>query len=279
MMNRRVRRRSFLGYAASAVAALGLAGRSSAAVLAGSVQPAAGQSPTPGSIRLSYLAGSTVKIEQLIGDFDKQLQQPTLNQTNSRYGLVGTDLGNSFEHNGKVYFLFGDNAAPGARDPMGFTQSTDPDGPLQLDFVSRAPRSFIPVGPPGVTMGPFETPLHGISLDSVPYVTVSTSHSVDRSTDKSLLTRFDEGAMSFATVREISHLPDGRFIKMTLRLASQPIPGLPGSAPYVLIFGSGEYRKSNAYLAAVPAASFTSGENTRYCAGLNGTDPAWSDRE
>ncbi len=57
---------------------------------------------------LRYVAGSTVKVEQLLGEEDKQLHRPTLSQTVTRYGIEGTDLGNSFEHGGRVYFLFGD---------------------------------------------------------------------------------------------------------------------------------------------------------------------------
>jgi len=37
--------------------------------------------------------------------------KPTVNQTATRYGLVAADLGYSFEHDGKAFFLFGD-AAP-----------------------------------------------------------------------------------------------------------------------------------------------------------------------
>jgi hypothetical protein len=69
------------------------------------------QPPSPtvaakGPAKLSCVSGSTTKVEQLIGDLDKQLNKPTVNQTETRFGVIGTDLGNSFEHNGKVYFLF-----------------------------------------------------------------------------------------------------------------------------------------------------------------------------
>ena len=289
MVNRRVGRRTFLGGAASAIAAA--VGRSDRA--RANARPMAWQDPTgeapaqpptaaPGAswpARLSYVSGSTTKIEQLIGDYDRQFQRPTLNQTESRYGIVGTDLGNSFEHDGKVYFLFGDNAARGARDPIGYSESTDPDSPLRLDFLSARPGSFVPVGSPGISMGPFEVPVAGLSLGGTMYVVVSTNHSPDRSTDRSVLLRFDATTRSFSAGRELSQLPNGRFIKMTLRLVPQGLAGLPTDAPHVLIFGSGEYRRSNAYLAAVPAQSFVSGENTRYFAGLDGPAPRWADRE
>src|SRR5579862_4231859 len=57
---------------------------------------------------LRYIPGSTVKINQLLGEEDKERHQPTLSRTFSRFGIQGTDLGYSFEHQGRVYFLFGD---------------------------------------------------------------------------------------------------------------------------------------------------------------------------
>ncbi len=51
---------------------------------------------------------SMVKVSQLTGDFDRQLNQPTLSLTGKLYGVVGTDLGSSFQHAGRTYFLFGD---------------------------------------------------------------------------------------------------------------------------------------------------------------------------
>jgi hypothetical protein len=40
--------------------------------------------------------------------------KPTVNQTATRYGLAAADLGHSFEHDGKAFFLFGDAAPPRA---------------------------------------------------------------------------------------------------------------------------------------------------------------------
>ncbi len=287
LVNRRLGRRTFVNGAAAVIAAIAGLGRAAGTAArpiarqspGGDAATQASPAPAGTSVRLSYVSGSTAKIEQIIGDYDRQLQQPTLNQTQSRYGLVGTDLGNSFEHEGKVYFLFGDNAAPGARDPLGYSESADPDGPLRLDFLSARPGSFIPVGAPGVRMGPFEVPVAGLSLDGTMYVVVSTNHSADRSTDTSVLLRFDPRARTFSVVREISRLPSGHFIKMTLRLVPEGLAGLPSAAPHVLMFASGEYRRSNAYLAAVPAQSFASGENARYLAGLDGAVPHWSERQ
>src|ERR1700719_2086774 len=54
------------------------------------------------------VAGSSQKVCQPNGQNDYQTQQPTVSQTQSNYGLGGDDLGASFEHNGKLWLLFGD---------------------------------------------------------------------------------------------------------------------------------------------------------------------------
>jgi hypothetical protein len=60
------------------------------------------------SAQFEFVPGSSKKICQLIGDVDLQFGTPTISQTLTRAGVSGTDLGFSFEHNGKLYFLFGD---------------------------------------------------------------------------------------------------------------------------------------------------------------------------
>ncbi len=225
---------------------------------------------------LVYVAGSTAKVEQLIGEFDKQANKPTGNLTQSRFGIIGTDLGHSFEHNGRLYFGFGNTIAAGAPDPLGYSDSTDPNSPLQISFVSKAAGTFVPVKVPNIAMGPFDVPTGGLSLDGAMYVLVKTNYGTDGSTYQSMITRYDESTQTYSSVRELSHLPGGHFITTTLRLSQGGLAGLPGPGPYVLIFGSGVPRASNAYLAAVPTGSFTGGENTKYFAGMNGALPTWA---
>ena len=62
------------------------------------------------SVEMNWIIGSSEKICQLTGDFDRELKKPTLNLTETRAGVAGTDLGFSFEHEGKLFFLFGDTA-------------------------------------------------------------------------------------------------------------------------------------------------------------------------
>ena len=233
-----------------------------------------------GEPALRYVAGSTIKLEQLLGEEDKQLHQPTLSRTVTRYGIEGTDLGNSFEHGGHVYFLFGDTVGRLRRalDTIATTDATDPESGVRLDFL-KAGSDYLTIQPPGISMGAFEVPVAGISLGGQVYVAVSTNHSEDRSTDRSVLTKFTLPA-NFQPLRTISQLPEGHFVKMSLHFEPGSIAGLPPGGPFVLVWGTGPYRRSDAYLSIVPAAQFESGKGTRYFAGLDARGaPIWSEKE
>jgi hypothetical protein len=96
-----------------------------------------------------------------------------------------------------------------------------------------------------------------------------------------VLTKFTPPA-SFQPLRTISQSPAGRFLTLTLRAEPGPdaIPGLPPGGPYVLIWGTALYRKSDPYLSIVPVATFESGQGTQYFAGLTPSgQPSWSRNE
>ncbi|HKN59890.1 MAG TPA: DUF4185 domain-containing protein, partial [Candidatus Acidoferrales bacterium] len=241
---------------------------------------AVGAAPSAAEPELRYVAASTIKLEQLLGEEDKQLHRPTLSQTVTRYGIEGTDLGNSFEHGGRVYFLFGDTVGRlrHALDTIATTDATDPESGVRLDFL-KSGGDYLTIQPPGISMGAFEVPVAGISLGGQVYVAVSTNHSEDRSTDRSVLTKFTLPA-SFQPLRTISQLPEGHFVKMSLHIEPGTIAGLPPGGPFILVWGTGPYRRSDAYLSIVPAAQFESGKGTRYFAGLDaGSAPIWSEKE
>ncbi len=245
-----------------------------------SARPASSAVPSPTAPVLRYVPGSTIKVEQLLGEEDKQLHQPTLSQTVTRYGIEGTDLGNSFEHGGRVYFLFGDTVGRlrHALDTIATTDASDPEGGVRLDFLMSG-SDYLTIQPPGISMGAFEVPVAGISLGGQVYVVVSTNHSEGRATDRSVLTKFTPPA-NFQPLRTISQLPEGHFVKMSLHMEPAAIAGLPSGGPFVLVWGTGPYRRSDAYLSIVPAAQFESGAGTRYFAGWDaGSAPIWSEKE
>jgi Domain of unknown function (DUF4185) len=264
------------------------------------VKPTVPAGSPPGPV-IHYVPSSTIKVDQLVGEEDKERHEPTLSQTFTRYGIRGTDLGYSFEHQGHLYFLFGDTVGrlDRALDTIATTDAHEAESGVRLDFLMvdesahlkeiepggqrrRPPVSgvqYLTIQPPGISMGAFEVPVSGISLDGHMYVVVSTNHSEDRSTDRSMLTKFSPPA-TFQPLRTISQLPTGRFVKMSLHTEPGAIAGLPPAGPYVIIWGTGVYRKSDAYLAIVPEKNFETGQGTRYFAGLDGAGaPTWSEKE
>ena len=253
----------------------------------GSADGNSGQSTTK-LPTLTYVPGSTHKISRLIGEMDKQTHQPTLSRTESRYQLQGTDLGYSFEHQGKIYFLFGDTvgARDGALDSMATAdvgrEAMDPERGVRLDFLMQSPGLYLTIQPPGISMGAFEVPTAGISLNNQMYVVVDTHHSEDWQTDRSVLARvsFPVTPTGFQPLRTISQRPDGKFLKMSMHVQPGAIPGLPDGGPFVLIWGTGQYRHSDVYLSIESASQFESGQGVLYYAGLDTIgDPRWEPRE
>ena len=231
-------------------------------------------------VALHYIPESTVKLEQLIGDQDKELRKPTFTQTFTRFGIEGTELGTSFEHQGRAYFLFGPTVGRLPREPdtIASSDTTDPQGGVHLDFLTNA-GNYIAVQPTDITMALLDVPVTGISLDGQMYVAVSTNFTKGRATDRSVLTKFVPPA-TFQTIRTISQLPEGRFIRMAMHAQPGPIAGLPAGGPFIFAWGTGKYRESDAYLSIVPAGQFETGKGIRYFSGLDaGNAPTWSDNE
>lgn len=242
----------------------------------------------PKAPTLTWIPGSTVKLQQLIGgsksltptspqktDLDWQTDKPLLNKTYTHYNVGGCDLGYSFEHKGTLVFLFGDTIGPVhtdffyAGDTIASSTSTDPESGLALEFFTlprpspqqpneprNADRTYTllvePVHPNGkyVDMGPFNVPAAGISIGGRMYVVCITGYP----NYSSVLTRFDEQTKTFHAGRTISHLPGGHFTNMAL------VTGTPAISPTtIFMFGLATYRKSQVYLARIGAEHFWSG--------------------
>jgi hypothetical protein len=111
------------------------------------------------------------------------------------------------------------------------------------------------------------------------YISVRTNHAEDWSTDRSVLTKFTPPT-TFMPLPTLSQAPAGRFITMSMHLQPGPIAGLPAGGPYVLIWGTAHYRKSDPYLMIVPQTNFETGKGTLYFAGLDvNNQPTWSPNE
>ena len=234
---------------------------------------------------LQWIAGSTAKVEQMIGDCDYTAQArtgqcvPTTSATATHARVLGTDIGASFESGGRVIFLFGDTISPSssqnylASDTMASSVSTDPSKGLFLDFLKNNDGSPYFVRIPGVRMGAGEVPHAGIRLNGSTYIVVNTGTDITLPDpnihEYSVLTRFDEAAQRFTVLRTISSRPNGKFVTTALRQSGND----------VYIFGLGAYRGSDVYLSIVSAADFETGRGTRYFTGMVNGQPAWSTSE
>jgi hypothetical protein len=220
-----------------------------------------------GPDKLVYVPGSTKKVSQLTGDFDRPAGVPTLSQTDQRFGIVATDLGSSFEHKGKLYFLFGDSwGRPGARDAVAWAESTNPENIL-LDFHQGKDGKWLPPMVPGIKQGAFEVPSGGISIADTMYVVFTTDHSAKKVMGRSVLARSHDDGQTFEMLYELSR---DKFINVSFWSADG----------WLYMYGSGEYRKSSVYLARVNPADVGNRSKLQYFSGIGpDTQPQWSPRE
>jgi hypothetical protein len=267
--------------------------------------PAAAQ---VGGTSLTWIPGSSVKVQQLIGgewppgdpvsycvppgdpreDIDWQTKEPLLNQTYTNWLVGGTDLGSSFEHGGQALFLFGDTLYFNAGDTMAATSSTDAASGLPLSFFTAKDGSTLLIQPQYssggyVDMGVDNVPAGGVDIDGKAYVVCKTGHTADDSGDFSVLTRYNDARRTFHAGRTLSSIAQGgHFIDVSLHL----LLGQAIRKPELLIYGLGLYRHSNIYLATITASQFWTGKNpvtqknsTLYFTGLVNGQPTWSRTE
>jgi hypothetical protein len=239
-----------------------VAGLSLAALAIGSASVTA-----TGADELAYVPGSTKKVCQLTGDFDRAARAPTLSQTGKRFGVVGTDLGSSFEHGGKLYFLFGDTwGRPGDRDAVAWTSSKDPEKIL-LQFHKAKDGKWLPPSVPGIKQGAFEVPSGGVSLAGTMYVVFTTDHSARKVMGRSVLARSRDDGRTFKVLYELSR---DKFINVSF----WPAGG------WLYLYGSGEYRKSSVCLARVRLTDIGDRSRWQYLSGTGpGGQPRWSSRD
>lgn len=240
-------------------------------------------------VSLSWVPGSSVKLEQVIGDcdwtkFDWADQTgtclATTSQTVARFNILGNGFGYSFEDNGKMIFLFGDTISKDASavnyhasDPLAWSTSTDPEAGLLLTFYTNSDGTPLFMKPPGIKMGADDICNSGISLSDGIYLVCNTgadeSLADPHQNAYSILASFNEAARTFTTGRTISQLPGGRFV----------FTALQASGTDVFMFGTGTYRASDLFLSRTPASGFWAGTGTQYFAGLVDGQPTWTGSE
>ena len=226
-----------------------------------------------------YVPGSSRKICQLTGDYDWERDEYTVNQT-LHVGIEGTDLGASFVHEGRTYFLFGDTmglSVSGA-DSIAFTTDTDPEHCLKLQFVTNSLGVFRSIDIPGVSTRGFEVPTGGFSANGTMYIIYSTDHSFFKMHGRSIVASSTDNAEHFTYRYDLSR---NKFLTVAPVVIEQTVAGLPeGATSGVLLWGTGQYRRSNPYLAYVPLSGIEDPKALRYYAGLDESGlPRWSKDE
>lgn len=242
--------------------------------------------------KVVYVPKSSKKICQLTGAFDRERGVPAFNRTESRFGLAGTDLGASFEHKGRCYFLFGDTwpvgpnteVRPRDGDSIAYTTDPFPDNGLNLTFLTAPDGKYLPPSAPGVKMAGFEVPTGGFSHNGHMYIFFTTDArpgAGGMDMNRSVLLRSDDDGYSFRSLYDVS-------IDKIINIAPVIVentrwPGLPERlGKGLLLFCSGaKYRRSNVYLAYLPLDRAENRGALWYFMGktADGKIPVWSRNE
>lgn len=230
------------------------------------------------SQEIYYLKGSTRKIEQLVGDYDRQFKKNTNNLTFSNYQIWGTDLGVPFQYKDKTYLLFGD--IPGDigfgvdRDPIAYTTDNNPEDGIDLTFITKSAKLYNPITIPGISQGAFEVPLDGIEVNNKMYIYHTTDHMT-----RSVLARSDDGGLSFKLIED--SISVDHFINISInKVKRSHFPNLPGQWDKVLVaLGTGIFRKSAVYMYCQAEDSIEFKESIYYFSGLENQMPIWSKNE
>ena len=223
---------------------------------------------------VTCVLGTTRKVCQLTGQYDRALRQPAFNETASQCGLVGTDLGFSFVHQGVLWFLFGDTLPdPNAGDSVAWTDDELPEPGVHLNFVKRSDGRFTsPVINTGISTEAFEVPVAGFSAGEEMYVFYTTDHFREDGQDlmgRSVLCRADGDPTNLDYLYDVSILNEGgKFINVSpVVVPNGTVSGLPVDGDVLLVWGSGRYRQSDPYLACVPLDNVEDRSQWRYFTG------------
>ncbi|MGO9612077.1 MAG: DUF4185 domain-containing protein [Dissulfurispiraceae bacterium] len=248
--------------------------------------------PAPLSNSIVYVEGSSQKVCQLTGEIDRQYDKPTVNKTRTRFGLVAADHGYSFEHNGKLFFLFGDTQpsprfkgkSNGQNDPprsadyndaIAFTSDPSVGQCPRLEFIHYANGAYKnPVvlndqGQPAIRLRTNESPISGISQGGKMYVIFGTDNPKGTAHPpeplgyplRAVVAVSDDNAETFHYLYDFSKEPGAKFINTAIAR---------GNDGYIYFWGTqgGElFRKSKPYLARKRKETMDSSE-MEYFVGL-----------
>ena len=218
------------------------------------------------------------KICQIVGDWDMERGQATLNRTGIDYGWPRIDLGAPFAHNGVTYIVFGDVGGIDV-DPIAYSYDTNLEDGLSLIFLENQNGTGRPVYIPGVSLGGYEVPMEGVSANGNMYIYATTDHTQQVAMGRCVVAASYDHGYNFTRLYDLS-VDD--FINVSVvKVNADNWDGLPISQGEGLVmFGSGTYRESDVKLAFQPAAEIENKSSIRYFVGLDSAGrPTWSANE
>jgi hypothetical protein len=245
------------------------------------------EAPAATGTTLTYNSGSSVKVQQIIGDCDWAVKaangtcQQTASRTITNANIAANDIGDSFDMGDKIVFMFGDTKSNDPsqpwstsnlpfvdyhqHDPIATTTVTDGEAPLAINFLlTSAPGAAIPtpffVEPTyldgtKLPMGGDDVPHAGLVFNGKTYIIINTgadfSLADPHQNSYSVLATWDgtANANAFTVLRTISKLPGGHFVVTSVTELDPTEAGGSQTVQGVLTYGIGETRASNIYLA------------------------------
>jgi hypothetical protein len=270
---------------------------------------------------LTFQPGTSQKVQQVIGgswnalycsgftnqytDQDWQTGSVLLNRTHTDAQVDGCDMGCTFEGlipnaillnppEHALFFLNGDTLGQQAQDAMAISTSRDPLRGLALSYLSESNGGTFVVGnhTPGVDMGINNVPEAGITIGDDMYVICSTGYqNGGQATKYSVITHFSASA-GFLQKTPPTSMYGNWDVGETISTRTDPNGGhfihvsLVHEGDHVWMFGEGNYRQSDIYLAKVFSREsvpykhngfWNFSKNVRYFAGIpTGTAvPKW----
>jgi len=211
----------------------------------------------------------------------------------TNFGVKGTDLGFSFDHRGRIYFLFGDTWAPDGvnrgfnSDTIGYVTPSSPktglgafnDLCLHFKFVTESPNMYAQVRLDGKTLGTEDVPISGFS-NGVAMYAFFLRHAIPEDLNSKFLPAIlavsNDGGVHFQTV--IDDLPENFQEVSPMVIDSRKLPGLnlPWSPqPIVLFFN--KKLQGLPYLSVSTLQGLHSSNSWYHFAGWDaGGGPIWS---
>jgi hypothetical protein len=251
--------------------------------------PVTGSMPKEVTPDITILMPGT-KIDQLVGEYDREFKKQTLNKTYSRYKLLNADLGVPFRYNNRTYIVFGDShggGVTGDRDAIAWTDDPTINNGLLLHFLHSANGTWTPVNIPGVAQAGFDVPMEGVEVNGKMYIYATTNHTAKKTMGESVVARNTGGA----NFRFLYNFSSYHYINVSVVKTSSTdikpsssswklLPDNRGTGTGLVIFGSGAYRKSNVYLAYQPASEIENSTKIRFFAGVDKKGkPLWTSNE